>query len=1217
MATCLYAGTTILEVGATSTTFPYNSYTQTYAGGYYYTPWYTKSGYWISGSTQSSSSGFPSTQTVKSGNWLATSKGGTANVKAEVGECYTVNVSAGSGGRVSGGGTVISGGTVSISATANAHYKFLKWNDGSETASRTVTVTSDKTYTASFVQNEWRLYANSEDTNKGTVSRTSWSNGVWVEQGKTKKATANPKPGYKFVGWFKNSDTMPTYITAEAYLAMGTSDTTYTAKFAGTDFTLTVSASPSSGGSVSGTYGIGSRTVTEGTGVNLTADAYWNYLFSGWSGHVNSSAPYISFNMPSADASVHASFTERSKYILNVSAENIGYGSISVKCNADNDTKLTAPGSIHAYTNINYTVTATVADPNLYEFLGWYEYGSNTPLSGGNLSLMLNRIDTSTYDITAKFVQKAAYQIILHPSDGSVDWNPNNDAVKGGCGLALNRTKDFSNPDRWLSGSITATATLGDGWRVQEWGILNNDGGEGSQQITAEQLANAGKNPNELIFALSFNTTLTCVFVRKKYTCSATVDAPSADARAGEAYLLIGSDDWPYAEIIHNSPVTFKAVPASGFGFGGWFRNGSPYPAEGQNTGTEITVEHVTEAIALTAKFTATVKVVAALSSAADGTGKVEIWHNGANVSEGGASWVTENNISSGVDVDAGSDTEYPSSNLIDGDYGTVWRSAPATSTISEDNTYSGNINIVLSFAGVYKLVSLTLTMYSNNPAEYCFYYSESETGDDWATMFEGTVFTEYNNPHGIRRTEERGLTSYNYKAKRLKMQITKWYGTADASYLQLGGIDVSARSLQAEPASISGIVVGDTCTIKAISTDLVESPPSGSRFSSWYNTEDPLQLEDPLSHPAVYTFAVSGNVDLTAYFVGFADIAERYLMVRNYNNNDEIFDPSIGILSASGGEEIEEEDWIDFFYQPPEGGGGHNPLAPMIGEPGVRYYRFSGTVASKLTAGPGASLGFMEWRRNHLVSVNPSAANDYARWEMSTPADNMGKSTTLDVSTNRHYVFTAVWGAPTPVLVKVKLAYGSEENYGSVYMSPETEARDGLPGGGISDKFVQGTKITLSVSVNNGYLFAGWFYDGACLHPVSDDPTPVFEHTVQVATEFFAKFVQDSTAIYKWEGGGANKLLSWRSKRFVAARPLNLSSARAYADRYPLTLRVFTASSPDAPSGVPASELRINEQGARRLPVSRPEKYIELEVDAQGDVTEVAASTSMGGLNA
>ena len=133
------------------------------------------------------------------------------------------------------------------------------------------------------------------------------------------------------------------------------------------------------------------------------------------------------------------------------------------------------------------------------------------------------------------------------------------------------------------------------------------------------------------------------------------------------------------------------------------------------------------------------------------------------------------------------------------------------------------------------------------------------------------------------------------------------------------------------------------------------------------------------------------------------------------------------GFVKQIGG--AKAEDWINFFYQPPEGGGGFDPLAPMIGEPGVRYYKFSGTVASKLTANPASSLGFMEWRRNHLVPVEPSMANNFARWELSTPADNVGKSTTLNVSTNRHYVFTAVWGSPAPVLVKVRLAYGSEEN--------------------------------------------------------------------------------------------------------------------------------------------------------------------------------------------
>lgn len=53
-------------------------------------------------------------------------------------------------GTVSGGGTYNAGTSVTISATANSGYHFTQWNDGNTNATRTITVTGDATYIASF-----------------------------------------------------------------------------------------------------------------------------------------------------------------------------------------------------------------------------------------------------------------------------------------------------------------------------------------------------------------------------------------------------------------------------------------------------------------------------------------------------------------------------------------------------------------------------------------------------------------------------------------------------------------------------------------------------------------------------------------------------------------------------------------------------------------------------------------------------------------------------------------------------------------------------------------------------------------------------------------------------------------------------------------------------------------------------------------------------------
>ena len=63
---------------------------------------------------------------------------------------YTLTVTAGTGGSVSGGGTYEYGTKPTLTATPASGYKFVKWSDGVTTASRTVTVTGNATYTAEF-----------------------------------------------------------------------------------------------------------------------------------------------------------------------------------------------------------------------------------------------------------------------------------------------------------------------------------------------------------------------------------------------------------------------------------------------------------------------------------------------------------------------------------------------------------------------------------------------------------------------------------------------------------------------------------------------------------------------------------------------------------------------------------------------------------------------------------------------------------------------------------------------------------------------------------------------------------------------------------------------------------------------------------------------------------------------------------------------------------
>ena len=117
-------------------------------------------------------------------------------------DTYTITVLSAneSYGTVSGGGTYPEGSTVTISATAAEGYEFTMWNDGDPSNPRTITVTGNKTYIATFddisAVNTYTITVLSANESYGTVS-----GGGTYPEGSIVTISAMPAEGYVFTMW--------------------------------------------------------------------------------------------------------------------------------------------------------------------------------------------------------------------------------------------------------------------------------------------------------------------------------------------------------------------------------------------------------------------------------------------------------------------------------------------------------------------------------------------------------------------------------------------------------------------------------------------------------------------------------------------------------------------------------------------------------------------------------------------------------------------------------------------------------------------------------------------------------------------------------------------------------------------------------------------------------------------------------------------------------
>ncbi len=292
--------------------------------------------------------------------------------------------------------------------TANAGYTFANWSGDCTGATCALTgVTANKSVTANFTAPTFTVTVNTSGS--GTASCTPNP----VSGGSNATCTASPSAGNSFTGWSGDC------TGGSCVLASVNANKTVTANFATSTYSISGSAAPVAGGSVSC-----SGSVSHGSNGSCTATANAGYTFTNWSGCP--SANSCSFTNVTSSQSVTANFTINS-YTVSATANPIDAGSASC-------TSPVAHGG---------TSSCTAKAAAGYKLTGWSGACSGSSCSIVNV--------TANASVTASFALLPIYNISTSVSPA--------DSGKITC------TKDIME-----GGTGTCTAKASAGYRLKAWG---------------------------------------------------------------------------------------------------------------------------------------------------------------------------------------------------------------------------------------------------------------------------------------------------------------------------------------------------------------------------------------------------------------------------------------------------------------------------------------------------------------------------------------------------------------------------------------------------------------------------------------------------------------------------------------------------------------------------------------------------------------------------
>ena len=284
------------------------------------------------------------------------------------------------GGTVSGDGIYNHGSTVTMTAMPNTGYHFLNWSQNGNVITTDETfsfnITQDTAFVANFELNSYEIAASANPAVGGTVTGAGTYNHF-----EECTLTATEGEGYTFVNWTENGQEVATTME---YTFTVTGPRTLVANFSLNSYEITVSGTPTNGGSVSG-----GGTYNHFETCTLTATPAEGYHFVKWTlngSEVSTSETYsFEVNGP-ADYVAHF---QLNRYVITVNH--------------------TTGGSVTGGGNYNHFAICTLrAIPSTgYHFVNWTENGQEVSTNAtytftvtGDRTLVAN-FEQNSYNITA------------------------------------------------------------------------------------------------------------------------------------------------------------------------------------------------------------------------------------------------------------------------------------------------------------------------------------------------------------------------------------------------------------------------------------------------------------------------------------------------------------------------------------------------------------------------------------------------------------------------------------------------------------------------------------------------------------------------------------------------------------------------------------------------------------------------------------------------